>query len=924
MSEDAPQLNPLNKDVDLLPGYEVKKLRPSAINFLETQVSVDEAFSGANQDANKTADGDDQGISSLAARWSKYKNFCLTSFQTNASDFAKTDIPVLFSKRVRDRLAELAVTSDEQQLITLMQQNEERLRAEIKKQSAELEKLHRDSLHWEMIELISNSCQLLINAKSPQFYPAQFMMVLDLVECFGKMVYDRIAKHKSVPDNDFITFKDGSRELLALNWSMILCRTSKLLPRLLLQTAFLRCVKFHPFKTVPEAIDQIINAIPGLGSASSGIYVRTYLLYTIFTYFPNTSCDVILPLFTSYTQSLLHIKDKGFKRQFSIIDYTFQKYIETHRPALRFVISVMVSVGDANYLKDILDEFYNVGTPSSFILSCLLDELPPKFISKVYPVILTLIDKCDKVIPHPGLIHRLVTSLYNATLTDGIMDLMNNIWDRMGKFNNVEDFVYVAAPMAKFISKFCQIYYLDKFLLNVVNLLRENFAGRNADNKKGKGTKELSKKLCECVSDCIVTAVKTGSNFGETLQRVGSIVDLMDFLDGDNLVNISRIILNDINEKPFELNDPLCIRILLELSTMLFQSLTLLSAVDVIDKTNTVIEHFLYRVDFGTNIEAHLSFLTTARQVFTSSSRLLSCISRISIRLAAMVSTKKPPHFNVILHSLFAFIFVTVPSITDINERAALLVFAAQQALSLDVIAFTHSFYYEFIETVKQVKPGPLLYRLIIETLNLLILMPTDIDKLNLENHDEEEKAKADPNYTKKIKNSYSQIRSFIMWAIQLKWPDDEAVRLGIDSLCMMSYTLRSEYHFHIRGVSSNDVLFAGNEDFRKNGILFMNKLFHNFITLLKQFQKKGVMAAKTKVPLLALKAMNDIPDNYEFNTFLLQKMKELANLSIQGDSKAIRDLRRATVHHLSRSLANNESAMQFLQVLSSADKEEQ
>lgn len=894
-------LIPINKDIDLLPGYEVKKLKPSAVNFLEQQVSVDEAFSSQNNLLANTETRQD--ASSLQARWSKFKNFCLTSFQTNASDFAHTNLPILFSKQVRDHLAELAVTSDEAQMITLMQQNEEKLRIEIKRQAVELERLHRESMHWEMIELISKACQLLINTKSPQFYPAQFMMVLDLVECFGKIVYERIASHPS--NKNFLTYREGTRELLALNWSMILCRTSKLLPRLLLQTAFLRSIKFHPFKSIQMAIEQIISAIPGLGTASSGIYVRAYLLYTIFTYFPETSCDVILPLFTSYTRSLIHIKEKSFARQFKIIDYTFAKYIETHRPALCFVLSVMVSVGDTGFLKNALDEFNEIGQPSSFILSCLLEELPPKFVSKIYPVLLILIDKADSVIAQPKLIHSLLTSLSQASLAEGIMDLMNDIWERMRSFKNVEDFVYVAVPMTKFISLFCPPYYLNLFLSNVVQLLRDNFAGRNNNaSKKGKdakGTKELSKKLADCVSECITITVNAETNFAEVLQHVGSIVDLMDFLDEKALVQISRFILNDIMAKPFELNDPLCIRILLELSQTLYQSLTVLSAVDVVDKTNSIIENFLYRVDFGANnTDAHLNFLISARQNFPTSPRLLSAISRIALRLTTHVAATKPPQYNVILRSLYAFVFVTVPSITDLNERATLQILCAQTSLVCGVICFTHSFFDEFVDTVKVLPLNQQTYNLIIRAFNLLLMMPTKPD----------------------VTDPYQQIREFIIAVIRKAWPDDESVKLALESLILMSHTLRTQYQFRIDGVYSNDTLFAGNEDFKVKGISFMTKMLPRFASSLAKYNQKGIMASKTKVPTIALRAMSILPDLYEFNDVLLAKMKELANFSVQGDSKPIINLRKATVHHLNHKLAKYEKAMKFVKVLSKADEE--
>lgn len=895
-------LVPINKDVELLPGYQVKQLKPSPVNFLTQQVSVDEAFV-ANQAASKILKGNEestQDMSSLNSRWNKFKSFCLTSFQTNASDFAKTDNTILFSKQLRDHLAELAVTTDEAQMITLMQQNEEKLRNEIKRQSAELEKLHKESQHWEMIELISDACQLLINTKSPQFYPAQFMMVLELVEAFGNMVYNRIATH-SHAKSDFLTEKDGTRELLSLNWSMILCRTAKLLPRLLLQIAFLRCLKFHPFKTVEQSIEQIIEAIPGLGTASSGIYVRAYMVYTIFKYFPETSCDVILPLFTSYVQSLLHLKESGFRRQFSIIDYTFPRYIETHRPALGFLLSVMVSVGDTNYLKNALDEFNDLGQPSSFVLSCLLDELPSRFVAKIYPVLLILIDKSDDVVPHFNLIHKLISSLCQATLAEGIIDLMNNIWDRMRTFNNVEQFVFVAAPMTEFIAKFCSAYYLNLFLTNVVNLLRENFAART--NVKGsKGTKQLTKTLAECVSQSIRTTVQYSANFMEVLQHIGAIVDLMDFLDEDHLVGVSRFILNDIQKKPFELNDPLCIRILLELAQTLYQSLSVLSAIDVIEKATNVIENFLYRVDFNNSIDAHLNFLISARQNFPTSSKLLSAISRITLRLATIVASRKPAQYNVTLRSLFAFVFVTVPSISDINERASLHLHAAQVALICNVICFSHSFFDEFVDTLKLIpsnQNASFVYSLMIRAFNLLLMMPT-------------KPAVTDP---------YQQIRDFVTSAVRRNWPDDESVKLALESLVLMSHSLRSQYQFTIEGVNSNDVLFAGNEEFKEKGANFISRMVPRFMSALSRLTSKGVMASKTKVPLISLRAMSLLPELYEFDDKLCHKMKEFANFSMHGDSKTLVDLRKATTYHLKNILADNELGMGFVAVLSKADE---
>ena len=165
MSEEKETVRPIKKDIDVLSGFERKTLKQSNINILEQQVSINEAFDSTTSKNIDPFSSLQEGetVSTLNSKWSKYKSYCLGTFQTRASDFTKSEIPVLFSRRVRDRLAELAVTSDEAAQITLMQQNEEKLREMIQKQSKQLEIYHKDGQHWQMIELVSDSFKLLSN-----------------------------------------------------------------------------------------------------------------------------------------------------------------------------------------------------------------------------------------------------------------------------------------------------------------------------------------------------------------------------------------------------------------------------------------------------------------------------------------------------------------------------------------------------------------------------------------------------------------------------------------------------------------------------------------------------------------------------------------------------------------------------------------
>ena len=509
-----------------------------------------------------------------------------------------------------------------------------------------------------------------------------------------------------------------------------------------------------------------------------------------------------------------------------------------------------------------------------------------------------LVDKSDDVVPHPVLIYKLLTALTKTSLTEGIVELMNDVWNRMREFKDVEDFVYVAAPMTKFIAKFCSQHYLNLFLTNVADLLRHNFQAREAE-AKSIGGKQLSKKLAECVSECIVAAVCSSPNFADVLSHVGAVVDLMDFLNQDFLVEISRMILTDVSQKSFELNDPLCIRILLELAQILFQSLSVLSPVDVIEKTNKTIEWFIYRVDFGMNVEAHLNFLLSARQSFPSSNRLQIAISKVALRLTTQVAATKPRQYDIIMRSLLAFTFVTIPSVSDPYERARLYLQGVNVALISTVTCFTHPMYDEFCAAIKLAKANAQTFALYMEALNLLLIMPSNPD----------------------AENPYEHIRQLIIDAVRREWPDDEAVRFALESLIMMSHSLRSEYVMRVPDVDSNDVLFAGNQEFRSKAQAFITTMLPRFIGAIQRYKGKGVMAAKNKVPTIALRAIGSLPDVFECDEVLINTLKQLANMTVEGDSRQIQELKRATVYHLRRILADNELAVGFFRVFGGDDE---
>ena len=240
-----------------------------------------------------------------------------------------------------------------------------------------------------------------------------------------------------------------------------------------------------------------------------------------------------------------------------------------------------------------------------------------------------------------------------------------------------------------------------------------------------------------------------------------------------------------------------------------------------------------------------------------------------------------------------------MPNVASVNERARLTLLGASVSLVCNVICFARSFFDEFVANLELMSPSKELYDMYIEALNILLLMP------------------ARPN----ADNPYEGIRSLVIQAIRREWPDSEPVELALESIIMMAHSMRSEYAARVSGVDSNDVLFAGENEFRSGGRAFIDQMIPRFVAAVQRYGDKGVIAMKTKVPIIALHALAALPDVFACDDEgeLMRLLKRMANFAAKGDSKQIKETREATVRHLRYVLADNEKAQGFLSAFDSA-----
>ena len=889
-------LVPLEKDIDILPGFEKKNLNISTKNPLLEKQSTVEAFETKADKILQITLKEAEEKESVSKRWKKFVSISKAIFQTHASDFGTSDLYVTFSKRVNDVLVEFEADNENHTILRNMQENETRLKEEIEERTKKLKNLYKQHLYDQMVELVQSTCMFLTNYESPNFYPAQFILVSEFVDVFSNLVNQDILNYTSIP-NDFENSKELTREIVAIEWTQRITTTKNLLPKLLMEIGFLSSIEMNPFKNKQQQIELIAKAIGGLGCSITSIFVIDYLVKTVFFLDPKNNIKFMEPLLALYTQDLIHMQKSGFSKIFHPqLNFTFDMFLDTQEPALQFFLKTFVSLCDGQMLADSIDNFYKMGKPNGFIMKTLLDVLPTRFISLVYPVILKMIDESDDTIPHHVLLHHLIDVLADENTEisqENIIQITNDLWTRSRDLET-DNFILVAVPLSRFVCRFCPPHHIDAFFLHLLEVIDTKYEKRNVENGHF-----LSDMTVKCVAEIIRNCIEKGSNFGVVLEYTSSIVDLMDYLDGKALDELSLFILDDIRNKPFELIDPLCIHVLLQQSIIAFQSISILSPFDVVEQIISKIEWFLYRVDFGENVEAHLNFLLQARESFQTSSRLSSVVTRIALRDCVLVYSKKLPRATVALYSLFAFSLATIPSINDPIERASLFLYGSNIALICTIVTFAHTFFEWFMKEALELPPEPRVHVILKHAFSILLIMPSKPEGDILE-----------------------IFRELIKLCVRKKWAEDVRMQFAIDSVVLGSHMQRANYVLNVDDVDSNNILYRDSFGFQERIQRVMNQMATRLNqSIANNMSKKGLIKNIATIPIVALRAISCFVDCYVFDDglkkeldFLIKSIPKHGTSIQQPDVvEDVTKLKQQTIIHLKKVYANQPEALEYV-----------
>jgi len=191
--------------------------------------------------------------------------------------------------QMTSRLEQLELDPESQVAKNFLTQNE--YIAHIETQHDNLKSAWDNGERVLSLKIAIQCAKLLSDTKVPQFYPSMFVLISDILDTFGNLVFDRIKRKGTVvedskraattatalPDNFKSRDVSAEAQETCRNWFYKTACIRELLPRLYVDLALLKCNRFLMDDGFGDIVMRLSKAIRGVGDPLVAMYARAYL-----------------------------------------------------------------------------------------------------------------------------------------------------------------------------------------------------------------------------------------------------------------------------------------------------------------------------------------------------------------------------------------------------------------------------------------------------------------------------------------------------------------------------------------------------------------------------------------------------------------------------------------------------------------------
>lgn len=268
------------------------------IDPLSAALSYKESFPISNENGINQKPEKSSFIENDFVNWQTYKSKILNKFNTNEklsikSSFLKDNAPHVnvakvaqnVSQRVKNRLEQLD-DFEESSMHEMYNLSQQEYIKRIDELRVALNEAWESDQKVKALKIAIQCAKQLSTINVIHFYPSKFVLITDILDNFGQLVYERIYNKTTDVNENFNIAQETCK-----NWFYKISSIRELLPRFYIETSILNVYRFLITENVANEYEKIFirltKIIRGIGNPLFASYCRVYLCRTVIYHYPQ-------------------------------------------------------------------------------------------------------------------------------------------------------------------------------------------------------------------------------------------------------------------------------------------------------------------------------------------------------------------------------------------------------------------------------------------------------------------------------------------------------------------------------------------------------------------------------------------------------------------------------------------------------------
>uniref|UniRef100_A0A8C5U9Q5 VPS35 endosomal protein-sorting factor-like n=1 Tax=Malurus cyaneus samueli TaxID=2593467 RepID=A0A8C5U9Q5_9PASS len=695
------------------------------------------------------------------------------------------------------------------------------------------------------LKIVIQCSKLLSDTTVIQFYPSKFVLITDILDTFGKLVYERILSmcmdnRVSLPDNFSPESVNDTAKETCLNWFFKIASIRELIPRFYVEAAILKCNKFLSKTGISECLPRLTSMIRGIGDPLVAVYARAYLCRVGMEVAPQLK-ESLNKNFFDFLLTFKQIHGDTVQNQLVVQGVEIPLYLTLYSPAIDWILQcIAYHAPDVTTFELMLSciDLCCVHC-SALLLNSIMSAFRADFIAARSMDFIAMIKECDES-GFPK--HLLFRSLgLNLALADppenDRLQILNEAWKVITKLKNPQDYINCAEVWVEYTCRHFTKREVNTVLADVIKHMTPDRAFEDAYPQ----LQSIIQKVITYIYDFAL------------LFSVEKFLPFLDMFQKESVrVEVCKCIMESfIKHQQESTKDPVILNALLHICKTMHDSVNALTLEDEKRMLAALINGFIKMVSFGRDFEQQLSFYVESRSMFCNLEpvlvQLIHSVNQLAMETRRVMKGSHSRKTAAFVRACVAFCFITIPSLSSIFTRLNLYLHSGQVALANQCLSQADAFFKAAVSLVPEVpkmisvdgkmRPSDaFLLEFLCNFFSTLLVVP---------DHPEQ--------------GVLFLVRGLLNVIQDYTWEDnsDDKVRIYTNVLHLLSAMTQEAYIYHVDKVDSNDTLYGGDSKF----LAEINKLSETVVSqILDHLKTLGKEETLKRQSQLAL---------YFFNTIL-------------------------------------------------------